>query len=261
MLLENDLSLTSGNASLSPEVYDNNVCYISYPSYKEIYYNNEGYISDKWENYFDVYDSAYKKFINKNPDVLEIGVQNGGSLENAKKYFINGNIYGVDINPAVCKLEFSKNITTFCFDASDKREFEKYLEGIFFDIILDDASHICSEVINTFKNLFPKIKPGGVYVIEDLHTSYWSAYGGGLQEKNSSIEFLKKIIDLLNAYHITDSFINILNDYESYMVKWVESITFYDGIAYIKKLEEPRNNKYKRVMHGKYANIVKLPKP
>lgn len=249
-----------GNESgiLVDELVNENGNCVNYTSYKDIYHQNDGYASHKWTNYFDVYDAAYQKFIGKSPNVLEIGVQNGGGLENSNKYFLNGNIYGVDINPKVCNLKFSPNIQVFCFDAANKQEFDKNLADINFDIILDDGSHKCSDVINSFNNLFSKVNPGGVYVIEDLHASYWSSHGGGMLKKDSSIEFLKHIIDLLNAYHVKNNFVQKLSNEDLYLVQWVESITFYDSIAYIKKLEEPRNSAHQSIVRGKDRLVAKL---
>lgn len=231
-----------------------------FTSYKELYNQHDQYASDKWEQYFDAYDAAFHSFIGKNPDVLEIGVQNGGALQIASKYFINGNIYGVDINKKVCDLSFSDNITVYCFDAKNNSQFESYFGDKTFDTILDDGSHINSEVITTFRNLFPKIKPGGVYMIEDLHTSYWTEFGGEYLKKESSIELLKHFIDLLNAYHIRNkpSFINSLSAEDRYIVEWVDHISFYDSLAYIKKLEHPRTSAYKRTFSGKHCNVEKI---
>src|SRR5882757_9979464 len=46
------------------------------------------------------------------------------------------------------------------------------------DIIIDDGSHVNEHMIDTFKILFPLLKDGGVYVVEDTQTSYWPEFGG-----------------------------------------------------------------------------------
>ncbi|MEK6734861.1 MAG: ankyrin repeat domain-containing protein [Pseudomonadota bacterium] len=232
---------------------------IKKPSLSDIYYNHIGHVSDKWEQYLEVYDNAFHKYIGKNPISLEIGVQNGGSLQISSKYFINGNIYGIDINPDVCKMSLGNNITTYCFDAKDKQRFEYYFNNTVFDTILDDASHINSDIILTFRNLFPHVKPGGVYAIEDLHTSYWMAYGGGYLKQYSAIEYLKKFIDLLHAHHINNDmvathdnneFINNLSIEDRYVFEWLESVSFHDSIAVIRKLTAPRTKSFKRISTG-----------
>jgi SAM-dependent methyltransferase len=230
-----------------------------FTNYQEIYYQHDQYGSDKWEQYFSAYDKAFKEFVGKNPDVLEIGVQNGGGLQIASKYFINGNIYGIDINKKVCNLPFESNIKAYCFDAKDKTQFETYFKDKTFDTILDDGSHINSDITITFRNLFPKLKPGGVYMMEDLHTSYWPGYEGGYLKKESAIELLKHFVDLLHAYHIRESsFFEQLSPEDKYIVAWVDHIVFYDSVAYIKKLTQPRSKNYQRTFTGKYCNIAKI---
>lgn len=55
--------------------------------------------------------------------------------------------------------------------------------------------------INTFEVLYDHVKPGGTYLCEDTHTSYWDQFGGGLNKPDSFIEYTKKLIDKVNAYH------------------------------------------------------------
>lgn len=68
-----------------------------------------------------------------------------------------------------------------------------------FDIIIDDGCHIVEHQITSFKTLFPLIKPKGMYIIEDLHTSYWKEYGGKGTLDNpqttplSAIKFLQRL--------------------------------------------------------------------
>ena len=47
-----------------------------------------------------------------------------------------------------------------------------------FDLIIDDGSHVNAHVITTFEVLFPLLKTGGLYVVEDTQTSYWPVLGG-----------------------------------------------------------------------------------
>ena len=131
-----------------------------------------------------------------------------------------------------------------------------YFKDINFDVIADDGSHINSDIIDNFKILFKKLSPNGVYLIEDLHTAYWDGYGGGYLKKTTAIEFLKSFVDLLNSYHIREkNFIDNLSADEKYIFEWLESVSFYDSVAVIKKLKYPRKKPYKRVRLGKKAPI------
>ena len=55
--------------------------------------------------------------------------------------------------------------------------------------------------INTFEEFFPLVDRNGVYLCEDLHTSYWPEYGGGYCEPGTFIEYSKSFIDYIHAWH------------------------------------------------------------
>lgn len=135
--------------------------------------------------------------------ILEIGVQNGGSLDLWNKYFgaDRCQIFGVDIDPACKQLE-RDNITIIIGDQNDV-EFLNSLVATLppCDIIIDDGGHTMTQQIRTFNVLFPHVAPGGVFLCEDTHTSYMSSYGGGLKNPASFIEFSKNLIDELTGYH------------------------------------------------------------
>jgi len=69
------------------------------------------------------------------------------------------------------------------------------------DIVVDDGSHCSSDIITSFKHLFPHVRMGGLYVIEDMQTSYWPSFGGTSDEltnPGTSVGFAKELIDGLN---------------------------------------------------------------
>jgi hypothetical protein len=73
------------------------------------------------------------------------------------------------------------------------------------DIVLDDGSHRMSDVVETFRFLYPRTSPNGVYLVEDLHTAYWDEFGGGLKREGTFIEVCKGLIDELNAEWTRDA--------------------------------------------------------
>lgn len=167
-------------------------------TYLEIYKEHTGYVSHKYIHYFFVYDCIFKRFLEKEKPIkmLEIGVQNGGSSEIWKKYLPQGSIiHSLDIDERCQSLKFSEGIFFHLGNATDAVFMEKTFGDIQFDVIVDDGSHICKDVIQTFKYLFPKMKSGGCYIVEDMHTSYWKKYGGGIYNKKNSIEYFKKLIN------------------------------------------------------------------
>lgn len=148
--------------------------------------NNKQEAIHKWYWYFDAYERHFSRFRGKDVNVLEIGVQNGGSTKMWKNYFsTNGakvNIYGIDINPK-CKEIEDENIKIFIGSQDDRgfwRDIKKQIPQI--DILIDDGGHTMRQQIITFEEMFPHIKHNGVYWCEDLHTSYWRNFGGGLSK-------------------------------------------------------------------------------
>ena len=186
----------------------------------------------KWAHYFDIYDKHFNKFKSKNPVILEIGVQNGGSLDMWNYYFDNNcKIYGVDIDET-CKKFQRDNIVIHIGDQEDKN-FWDWTDGLEFDIIIDDGGHYMNQQIRSYEILYDKVKDNGVYLCEDTHTSYWSDYRGGLLKKDTFIEYTKNFIDLINAYHVNYECSNppISLDFR----KKTSCISYYDSIVVLDK--------------------------
>lgn len=206
---------------------------------KYFYNNDDGRLIHKWIHYFEIYDRHFKKFREKEISILEIGVSHGGSLQMWKNYFgEKAKIYGVDINPHCKNLE-EENIEIFIGSQSDRkflRELKKKIPAI--DILIDDGGHTMKQQIVTFEELFGHIKPNGVYLCEDLHTSYWLKFGGGYRRRGTFIEYTKGFIDSLNAFHSEESSLKVNS-----FTKSVHSIHYYDSVIVIEKreIEKPQH--------------------
>ena len=149
----------------------------------EIYEEHTGKVSDKWPLYLSEYDRIFKGYRTQPIKILEIGIQNGGSLEIWPKFFPNGKKFiGCDINPNCAKLQFEDpRIKLVIGDANTNKTQNDILQhSSEFDIVIDDGSHLSSHIIKSFARYFPILLDGGVYVAEDLHCSYWVDYEGGL---------------------------------------------------------------------------------
>jgi len=153
------------------------------------------------------YCNKYEKYLtydrNDELNILELGVHQGASLNTWAEYYPNSKVTGVDIlescrvysTPQI-KIEIgSQNDPTFLNDLIKKNPE--------FDIILDDGSHLQSDMIFSFETLFGSVKKGGVYIIEDTCCSYWQEFGGGYKKDGSSIEYFKNLIDEVNFLGIT----------------------------------------------------------
>jgi hypothetical protein len=146
--------------------------------------NNQKRLIYKWHQYFDIYHNHFSRFRGLPIKVLEIGVAHGGSLQMWKSYFgEQAYIYGIDIDPRCKQLE-EERVEIFIGSQTD-RDFLQYVRNTIgtVDIIIDDGGHTMEQQICSFEELYPAVQERGVYLVEDLHTSYWSGYGGGYKKE------------------------------------------------------------------------------
>lgn len=194
--------------------------------------NKDGRLIHKWMHYFDIYHAHFAPFRKKQITIVEFGVYHGGSLQMWKKYFgKKARIIGVDINP-VCKQVEEKQIEVFIGD-QENRDFLRTLRKEIgrADIIIDDGGHQMGQQIATFQEMFPILKDGGVYLIEDLHTSYWKEYGGAYKKNGTFIELAKDLIDQINANHSRDQRTHKITEY----TKTIKAMHVYDSVIVFDK--------------------------
>ena len=199
------------------------------------------YKCDKWGQHFYTphYQTHFRKFKYKKIKLLEIGVGGyhypnvgGNSLRMWKRYFPFGKIFSVDIYDKSFVEE--NRIKIFRGGQTDEKVLENMVQQIGQpDIIIDDGSHVNEHVIKSFEYLFPKLKTGGIYVIEDTQTSYWPDYGGdsqNLANPSTIMHFFKKLTDGLNHEEY------LKKDYSpSFYDKNIVSMHFYHNLIFIYK--------------------------
>ncbi|MBI5263392.1 MAG: class I SAM-dependent methyltransferase [Bradyrhizobium sp.] len=156
----------------------------------------------KWTHYLDIYERYLSNYRDKPISFLEIGVMSGGSLDMWRRYFGEpATIVGIDIDPTCAERVDPPNIVRI--GSQDDRRF---LEGVINefgapDVVLDDGSHIGRHQRASFEILFPHLKSGGLYIIEDVHTAYWPDWEGGYKRNGSIIEYTKQMIDDLHGWY------------------------------------------------------------
>lgn len=170
----------------------------------DYFLNNTGKKIHKWIHYFPIYEKHFSQFIGKPCLMIEIGVSAGGSLQMWKDYLgPKSTIVGIDISPECKKLQYNDpNIHIRIGNQCDTNFLQQVIDEFGTpNILLDDGSHIMSEINITFDFLYPKMGLDSVYFIEDLHTCYWNEmYDGGLENPNTFTNRSKNFIDLINAY-------------------------------------------------------------
>jgi glycosyltransferase involved in cell wall biosynthesis len=229
----------------------------SLPTFSALFVDHAGNVSDKWEHYLAIYDFELARFRDAGTPVklLEIGVQNGGSLQVFAKYLPEGSrLVGLDVDPTCENLSLGPNIQVAIANAADPDSLNTALADERFNIIIDDGSHRSEEVITTFRTCFDRLEPGGLYIVEDLHASYLATHGGSFRGRHTSIEYLKALVDALNIDHVEGDPVAELCGAE---LGWLREageqlarIAFYDSIAVLEKLPETKRGPYRRILAG-----------
>lgn len=180
----------------------------------------ERYNTDKYEHGFiDVYEPYFNNSKNVK-NVLEIGVYFGGSLQYLSDKFPDAKIYGIDIED---KTQYNTdNITTYIVNQEDRNALNKFLEetNVEFDIIIDDGGHTMKQQQVSFGTLFKSLKKGGIYILEDLHTSRLEQLG------TIAPDDIITTLDMLYTIQYTKNVISnhILDEEKEYIINTIDDI-------------------------------------
>ncbi|WP_166224543.1 glycosyltransferase [Pseudomonas atagonensis] len=235
----------------------------------ELYSQHEGKLSDKWSIYLSEYDRIFSPYRDLPVRFLEIGIQNGGSLEIWAKYFKNADVFvGCDINPQCSVLKYEdERINVVVGDATTDIS-ERVILGLSptFDIVIDDGSHTSGDITKAFSRYFPAINDGGVFIAEDLHCSYWKEFEGGIYHPYSSIAFFKRLADIVNFEHwgVEKSRDELLQGFShEYGVKFTEddlaaihSVEFFNSVCVVRKRAPSDNILGQRYIGGIDEKVV-----
>jgi 23S rRNA U2552 (ribose-2'-O)-methylase RlmE/FtsJ len=165
----------------------------------------------KWNHYFDIYDRHFHRFRGQSVRVLEIGVYSGGSLDMWRDYFgPKAELYGVDIEPA-CRVYEASGVKMLIGDQADRnfwRDVRKKIPAI--DIVIDDGGHELEQQIVSVEELLPFLRPGGVYLCEDMHGAFnrFASYIHGLshrlndysQSKSSADDPKRRLVSICTPF-------------------------------------------------------------
>jgi hypothetical protein len=158
----------------------------------------------KLDTYPDAYHRHFSRFQGSPVTMLEIGVLGGGSLQMWRTYFgPQSRIIGLDIDPE-CREHAGAGIEIFIGDQADGSFLEALVDEVGpIDIVVDDGGHEKEQQITSFEVLFPRLSPSGVYVCEDVHSSYLPSFGPGRfgqPHDGSFMAYTKERLDDLHAW-------------------------------------------------------------
>ncbi len=158
-------------------------------------------------DYTPVYGELFRAWRGKPVRLLEIGVGGyagaigGESLRMWESYFRRGRIYGIDLYDKTALS--GGRVQVFQCSQVDAPKLTALAQELGpFDFIIDDGSHENAHQIETFGILWPHLKDGGTYIVEDVQTSYWPSYGGAPVGTpgyaRSCMQWFKNLVDSVN---------------------------------------------------------------
>ncbi len=149
--------------------------------------------------------------------VLEIGVLRGASLQMWQDYFPNAEIHGVD--EAQPSFSPPHRIHLHVGDQADRQALDHLIQviGSDLDIIVDDGGHTMGQQQVSLAFLFPHLRPGGLYILEDLHTSFMESIA--LYRNGRIVHRYSTGVDecRCTTYHVVDAFVRRQPFYSDYM--------------------------------------------
>ena len=187
------------------------------------------------------YTDHFKKFKNREINILEIGSFAGASAAAFSKYFPNVKVFCFDVN--ISNFEFkSKKIYVYGIDINNNKEVKKTINKIFtkhqikkFDVIIDDGSHYLSDILFSLNFFFKYLKEKGSFIIEDYKLPNYYKYN-----KNIDHIFVNEFLKNIENNKISNSSIFSKED-QLYLINKIEKIDYYKGnlvdsdICFIKK--------------------------
>jgi hypothetical protein len=179
-------------------------------------------------HFTQIYNEKLSNFRNTYTSILEIGVFLGQSLRMWKEYFPKATIYGFDIEDR--KYLQEDRIVIEQGDQTDINFLQSVFNGVEFDLIIDDGGHTMLQQQVSIVNIFNRLKSGGIYILEDLHTSLLET-----KTESTTLSLLKDIknincSDYKNFYVTEEQILNLKNQIEFcevYSTNNGQSITSY----------------------------------
>ena len=191
-------------------------------------YNHKKNLFIKGHDFGKFYEKNFKKILNKKINVLEIGVWKGASTASFYYYLPKANFVAIDRN---FKFKYSSKRINFFFCDTTSNDNLKKLTNFFikkkitsFDLIIDDGSHILSDILKNFVFFFKFLKSKGIYIIEDYkHPNYFSH----LNDKKKHF-LIDKVLHFLKKKKLFKS--SVLKQSEiKYLINNVKKIITYKG--------------------------------
>ncbi len=239
------------------------ICWLPMPLPVLLHFSGSDKHSPDGHRYGHIYARIFARFRYRRIKLLEIGVGGydlrlgGQSLNAWQAYFPRGCIVACDIES---KMHLATpNTRVYQVDQSSTTDLValRQQEGPF-DIIIDDGSHLNGHQLFAFSHLFDALKDGGLYVIEDVMTSFWSFGGWDGAHIDSSafsstcIGYFLALVPYLNA----DEFESERGvDMElARVAEKIWSIIFVKNLIIIERCKFPKGGTFRDTFRARASN-------
>lgn len=149
-------------------------------------------------NYITEYEYHFEPVRDRNICLFEIGIDQGRSIKMWRDYFPEAVIVGIDIKENSLQY-YGDRVYTIVANQRNVEDL-KHIVEIFpsFDFIIDDGSHKSYDQVFSFLYLFEHLKSGGVYFIEDTHTSFIRQFTRSKYREKTCYEYFVKLSESMN---------------------------------------------------------------
>ncbi len=215
-----------------------------------------------WD-YLRHYEELFCRFKHSDINLIEIGVDGGASLRTWHWFFEKATLVGIDVNPQC--LRFAGDRTVIKIGSQEDPSFLQSVASEYPPmIVIDDGSHIAHHMITSFETLFPQLRPGGIYIFEDMSFHFEDGVGQwkGFKEQQGLAE--TSMFDYLSRF-IRARAANIDSPKNSwgisrYVFEHIDSVVTFGGVIGIRK-KAPRNFErdieiFEREMRGGSDNKI-----
>ncbi len=196
--------------------------------------NRGGTPVDKWNHYFPIYVTHLARFRGTRVRVLEIDVYRGGGLEMLRHYLGDeADLVGIDVDESICAAIGDR----YSIEIGDQEDPE-FLVGVAqrhgpFDVVIDDGGHTMGQQITSVETLFPLLADGGLYMVEDCHTSYWPEYADD-PDGMTFVAWAKTRLDDLHAFHHSAA-LDLVDPWQTSLA----AVHAYDSVIILDKARRP----------------------
>lgn len=189
-------------------------------------------------DYLGVYEQQLGHLRGERFQLVEIGVHKGASTRMWAEFFPRADVVGIDIDPA-CRAIEDDRIKVLVGNQGDPRFLARLARRLRPLVLVDDGSHRWEHQIDTFRTLFPIVRRGGFFIVEDIHTSFGDDYAAtyGRPGTQAAYDYLagiaRGIVAGPRAAPPEDEF-------EAYCRSAIDSIVFLKHSLVVRKKDGPQ---------------------